>query len=117
MIMNEFLSSLTPADYLGILTVPIAPLIHEFGHWFVARLFGKTIKFEFTFGKIGPIKIPRWTWKHPDLPRDKLRLVCLAGFGLELAIIPFMPLAYQLAAVAHLMLYPFYSGSANDFKY
>jgi hypothetical protein len=42
--MDEFISSLSIADYLGVLTVPIAPLIHEFGHYVVARLFGKEME-------------------------------------------------------------------------
>jgi len=48
--------------------------------------------------------------------RGKLRLICLAGFGLEFALIPFMPLPYQVAAILHFVAYPFYAGEASDWR-
>lgn len=48
--------------------------------------------------------------------RTKLKIVCLAGFGLEFTLIPFMPLPYQVAAVIHFMAYPFYAADKSDWK-
>ncbi len=97
-------------EYASILLVPI---VHELGHYLAARLFGSRLRFTFEWGKYG---VPRWTWRWPDVDRWKLRIICLAGFGLELGIAPFMPLPYQVAAIAHFVAYPFYAGEASDFK-
>ena len=92
------------------------PLVHELGHWLAARLFGSRLRFTFEWGKLGPIPVPRWTWRWPDVPKWQLRIICLAGFGLEFAILPWMPLPYQVAAVIHFMAYPFYAGEKSDWK-
>ena len=101
-------------------TVLLIPLIHELGHWLAALAFGSRLSFTFEWGKY---YVPRWTWRWPDLVssdwmsgRNKLKLVCLAGFGVEIALIPFMPLPYQVAAVAHFIAYPFYAGESSDWK-
>lgn len=104
-------------EYASILLIP---LVHELGHWLAARLFGASLRFRFEWGKY---HVPRWTWMWPDLVssdwmsgRTKLKIVCLAGFGLEFTLIPFMPLPYQVAAVIHFMAYPFYAADKSDWK-
>jgi len=100
-------------EYASILLIP---LVHELGHWLAARLFGASLRFTFEWGRLGPIPVPRWTWAFPDVPKWQLRIICLAGFGLEFALIPFMPLPYQVAAILHFVAYPFYAGENNDWK-
>jgi len=97
-------------EYASILLIP---LVHEFGHWLAARLFGASLRFTFEWGKY---YVPRWTWKWPDVTPLQLKVICLAGFGLEFALIPFMPWAYQVAAVIHFAAYPWYAGETSDFK-
>ena len=57
-------------SYLAVLLVPI---IHEAGHFIAAKIFGQTLNFNFEWGKLGPIPIPRWTWKHPDVKEWQLK--------------------------------------------
>ena len=95
------------------LSVGLIPVVHELGHWLAARLFGASLVFSFEWGKY---YVPRWTWRWPDVTKSQLRIICLAGFGLEFAILPFMPRAYQVAAIAHFIAYPFYAGEASDWK-
>ena len=101
-------------------SVGLIPLVHELGHWLAALAFGSRLSFTFEWGKFG---VPRWTWRWPDLVssdwmsgRNKLKLVCLAGFGLELGIAPFMPLPYRVATIVHFLAYPFYAGEKSDWK-
>jgi membrane-associated protease RseP (regulator of RpoE activity) len=89
-------------------TIILIPLVHELGHWLAARLFGASLRF-YREGF-------RFLWKFPDVPKWQLRIICLAGFGLELGIAPFMPLPYQVAAVIHFIAYPFYAGESSDWK-
>ena len=89
------------------------PLVHELGHWLAARLFGSRLRFTFEWGKY---YVPRWTWQWPDVTPLQLKVICLAGFGLELALIPMMPLPYQVAAILHFWAYPFYAGEKSDWK-
>jgi len=100
-------------EYASVLLIP---LIHELGHWLAARLFGSRLSFRFEWGRLGKIPIPRWVWYWPDVPKWQLKIICLSGFGLELALIPLMPLPYQVAAIAHFIAYPFYAGEYNDWK-
>ena len=94
-------------------TILLIPLIHELGHWLAARLFGASLRFRFEWGKY---YVPRWTWRWPDVTKSQLRIICLAGFGVEIGLIPFMPRAYQVAAVIHFIAYPFYAGEKSDWK-
>lgn len=94
-------------------TVLLIPLVHELGHWLAARLFGASLRFRFEWGKY---YVPRWTWRWPDVTKSQLRIICLAGFGLEIAILPWMPLQYQVAAVLHFVAYPFYAKDKSDWK-
>ena len=97
-------------EYGSILLIP---LIHELGHWLAALAFGSRLSFAFEWGKF---YVPRWTWRWPDVERWKLRIICLAGFGVEFALIPFMPWPYQVAAIIHFIAYPFYAGESSDWK-
>lgn len=94
-------------------TILLIPIVHELGHWLAARFFGSRLSFTFEWGKF---YVPRWTWQWPDVTRNQLRIICLAGFGLEFALIPLMPLPYQVAAVIHFLAYPFYAGEKSDWK-
>ena len=100
-------------EYASILLIPI---VHELGHYVAARLCGSRLSFHFSWGILRGIPIPRWVWYWPDVTKNQLRIICLAGFGLELGIAPFMPLPYQVAAVVHLVVYPFYAGEMSDWK-
>ena len=97
-------------EYASILLIP---LVHELGHWLAARLFGSRLSFRFEWGRF---YVPRWTWRWPDVTKSQLRIICLAGFGLEFAILPFMPWPYQVAAIIHFVAYPFYAGESSDWK-
>ena len=97
-------------EYASVLLIP---LVHEAGHWLAARLFGASLRFTFEWGKFG---VPRWTWRWPDVTKSQLRIICLAGFGLEFTILPFMPRADQVAAVIHFIAYLFYAGEKSDWK-
>lgn len=94
-------------------TVLLIPLVHELGHWLAARLFGSRLRFTFEWGKY---YVPRWTWRWPDVTPLQLKVICLAGFGLEMALIPFMPLPYQVVAILHFWAYPFYAADKSDWK-
>ena len=98
---------------MAFLTVLLIPIVHELGHWLAARLFGSRLRFTFEWGKY---YVPRWTWRWPDVTPLQLKVICLAGFGVELALIPLMPLPYQVAAILHFWAYPFYAGESNDWK-
>ena len=96
-----------------MLSLLLIPIVHEFGHWLAARLFGASLTFTFEWGRF---YVPRWTWRWPDVTPLQLKVICLAGFGLEMALIPFMPLPYRVAAVAHFIAYPFYAADKSDWK-
>jgi len=94
-------------EYASILLIP---LVHELGHWLAALVFGSRLSFAFEWGKF---YVPRWTWRWPDVTPLQLKVICLAGFGMELGIAPFMPLPYQVAAILHFWAYPFYAGEKS----
>ena len=97
-------------EYASVLLIP---LVHELGHYVAALAFGSRLSFAFEWGKY---YVPRWTWRWPDVSKWQLSIICLAGFGLELGIAPFMPLPYQVAAIVHFLAYPFYAGESSDWK-
>ena len=96
--------------YLSVLLIP---LVHELGHWLAARLFWSRLSFTFEWGKF---YVPRWTWRWPDVTKSQLRIICLAGFGMEFAILPFMPWQYAAGVLIHFAAYPWYAGETSDFK-
>ena len=91
-------------------------VVHEAAHFVAALLTGNKLKFQFSFGKLGPIPIPRYTWDWPVTTKKKLRFICQAGFVAELALIPFLPWQYQITALAHFSIYPWYAGDISDFN-
>jgi hypothetical protein len=99
---------------MWLLCLPLPVLVHEAAHWMAAKVLGTSIRFEFSWGKLGKIPVPRWTWRWPDTTPLKLRVICLAGFAAEMALIPFLPLAYWVVAMVHFVLYPFYAKDNND---
>lgn len=110
---------------LILAAVSAAMVIHEGGHYLVARFFGKKLKFRFEWGRFQKIPIPRFTWIMPYLTAKwKQKAIALAGFGLELFCVPvFVALpedfgVFYLGVVAlHLIAYRFYAGDANDFSW
>jgi hypothetical protein len=92
------------------------PIIHELAHYVAALLCGSRIHFEFSLGRLGPVPVPRWTWRWPDVTPKRLRIICQAGFGLELLLVPFLPLQYGVVAVLHFLAYPHYAGDHSDFR-
>ncbi len=100
--------------------------IHEGGHYLAALLLAEEkISFSLCFGSLGKLRVPRWIWAlPPGLPRYKRLAICYAGFLGEFAagglIFSFSLLwgwIYFVGALAHLGLYPHYSGDLNDFTY
>lgn len=91
-------------------------LIHEGGHFLAALAFGKRLQFRFSWGRLGPVPVPRWTWMWPVVSREKLRVICHTGFAFEIALVPLLPWPYQLVAVAHYIAYPWYAGESSDWR-
>lgn len=104
---------------LNLLYAIILPImVHELGHFCVALLFGKVIKFNFSFGKLFGVPVPRWTWLMPHgLTLTQTKLIAQSGFALELALVPFLPVVYSVVAIIHFIAYPWYAGSSTDFKF
>ena len=96
-----------------ILSVAIAGLIHELGHYLTALTFGHHL----VFRRQGV----RFVWDMPSDTTQRQRIIALAGFGLELMFCPLLYFAgltlYPWVVVAHLMAYPFYAGDYNDFRW
>lgn len=96
-------------------------IVHEGGHFLMAKAFGQTIRFRFEWGKLfGKIPIPRGIWDMPEMEKWKQQLVAAAEFavgtGLFLTGWDFAPF-YAGVAVVHLVAYKFYAGEASDFKW
>ena len=99
----------------GIL-IALPMVLHEMGHFFVALIFGKRIRFTFAVGNFFEIPVPRATWRMPQgLTKNQQRLVSQAGFAVEFLAMPFLPWIYSAVALAHFLLYPWYAGMENDF--
>jgi len=96
----------------------LPPVIHELGHFLAALLFGKVIKFRFSFGKIKGIPVPRWVWNLPSgLTKNQIIFVTQAGFVYEFIAALFLPKVYLAVACLHFTLYPWYAGKENDFSH
>ena len=91
-------------------------IVHELGHSIAAILIGGRLEFTFAWGKLGPLKVPRWIWAWGSWTKAQTRFVCQAGFLLELGLLPFMPWPYQAVAIIHFAVYPWYAGEVTDFK-
>ena len=96
-----------------LLSVVLAPLIHELGHYLTALTFGHHL----VFRRQGF----RFIWDMPEDTEAHQRLIALSGFGVEILFAPLLYLAglwlYPWVVVVHLMAYPFYAGEANDWKW
>ena len=97
-----------------ILSVAIAGLIHEMGHYLTALTFGHHL----VFRRQGF----RFIWDMPETLTDRQKaIVAISGFVLEIVLAPFLYLAgltlYPVISIAHFCLYPLYSGEADDFKW
>ena len=94
------------------LSVAIAGLIHELGHYLTAMFLGHTLEFR----RQGF----RFIWDMPEDTEAHQRLIALAGFGAEIVFAPLLYFAglwlYPWVVAVHLMSYPFYAGDYNDFR-
>ena len=94
-----------------LLSVAIAGLIHELGHYLTAMFLGHTLEFR----RQGF----RFIWDMPNDTETHQRLIALSGFGTEILFAPLLYLAglwlYPWVVAVHLMAYPFYAGDYNDF--
>ena len=101
---------------MGIL-YGIAPLlVHEGAHYLAALICGNRLRFRFSWGQLGPVKVPRWTWRWPEASPGHIKIICQAGFLVELGLIPFFPWQYQAVAIIHFAAYPWYAGESTDFR-
>lgn len=95
----------------------LPPLVHEAAHFIAGLLCGSRIRFEFSWGQLGPVPVPRWTWQWPEgASEGKIRFICQAGFVAELALVLVAPWPYQVVALLHFIAYPWYAGESSDFK-
>lgn len=106
-----------------LLSVVFAGLIHEMGHFIIALGYGHFLQFEFSWGRLWRIPIPRYVWYMPEeLPVQAKRHVALSGFGFEILAIPIFYILidlmiYPIIVLLHLITYKFYAGADNDFKW
>lgn len=107
-----------------ILAVVLAFVAHEGGHFAAALCFGARLQFSFAWGRLWKIPVPRGVWRMPDLEPWRQRVVALAGFGAEFAFVPVLyalapglAVGYALVVLAHFWAYPWYAGTASDFKW
>lgn len=104
-----------------ILSIVFAGLIHELGHFIIALGYGHFLRFEFSWGRLWRIPIPRYVWYMPEeMSVQAKRHVALSGFVAEFLAAPilyFLLPYYPLIAFLHLMAYPFYAGEYSDFKW
>ena len=94
-----------------LLSVVLAGLIHELGHYLTALTFGHHL----VFRRQGF----RFIWDMPEDTEAHQRLIALSGFGAEIVFAPLLYFAgltlYPWVVAVHLMAYPFYAGDYNDF--
>lgn len=101
-------------------------VVHEGSHFLMAKYFGETIKFEFTFGYLfNKIPVPRGIWEMPmKFSSFEKKVVAGAGFTGEFLfsiilymLIQKMFIFYIVVAILHISAYSFYAGDASDFKW
>ena len=104
-----------------LLSIIFAGLIHELGHFIAALGYGHFLQFEFSWGRLWRIPVPRYVWYMPEEFTDRQkRHVALAGFGAEFLIAPilyFLLPYYPLVIFVHLIFYPIYAGDLSDFQW
>lgn len=96
-----------------LLSVVLAFLIHESGHFLTALCFGHKL----TFRRQGI----RYIWDMPEDTPKRQKLIALSGFGAEIVFAPLLYFAglwaYPLVVVGHLAGYSFYAGDYSDFRW
>ena len=96
-----------------ILSVAIAGLIHEMGHYLTALTFGHHL----VFRRQGF----RFIWDMPEDTPKHQRLIALSGFGAEIVFAPLLCFVglwvYPFVVVGHLVAYRFYAGEYSDWKW
>ena len=96
-----------------LLSIAMAGLIHEMGHYLTAMFLGHTLEFR----RQGI----RWIWDMPNDTPQHQRLIALSGFGAEIVFAPLLYFAglwlYPWVVAIHLMAYPFYAGECSDFQW
>ena len=96
-----------------LLSIAMAGLIHEMGHYLTAMFLGHTLEFR----RQGI----RWIWDMPEDTPQHQRLIALSGFGAEIVFAPLLYFAglwlYPWVVAVHLMAYPFYAGECSDFQW
>jgi hypothetical protein len=94
-----------------MISLLLAVIIHELGHYLTAMFLGHTLEFR----RQGF----RFIWDMPNDTTQHQRLIALSGFGTEILFVPLLYLAglwlYPWVVAVHLMAYPFYAGDYNDF--
>lgn len=108
-----------------LLSIAACAIVHECGHYFCAKAFGRTIAFRFEWGMLfGKIPVPRFIWDMPDTNIRTQRLIAASGFAAEFAVAILLWLLMDTygditlaAASIHLGLYSFYAGESSDFKW
>ena len=109
-----------------ILCAPFCLVVHEGGHYLVARYLGGKLKFHFNWGKLFDfIPVPRFTWNYPEhFAAWQRSLTAFAGFAFEVIIAVLFgmcgaawSLPYAVMVLLHLFLYPYYAGEENDFDH
>lgn len=105
----------------------ILMVTHELGHFMMALLHEKVIKFEFSLEYLlNKIPIPRFIWYMPDdLELNQKKIIAISGFGFEFiysivfycATHATFGILLIIFALVHLCLYNFYAGENNDFKW
>ncbi len=115
---SHVIKEVVAMEYVRItFLILLVPLVHEAGHFLASIIVKRPIKFYFDWDYLGKIKIPSYAWDWPARATEKqIRFICQAGFFLELGLIPFLPVAYQVAALVHFAAYPWYAGEESDFR-
>ncbi len=109
---------------LAILAAGMCLVIHETGHYAVARYLGYRLRFRFAWGRLGGVLVPRCIWDMPpEATEEHRRAIAQAGFWSEIlwaiSCVSASPWGLVTAGVAliHLGLYPWYAGTESDFRW
>ena len=112
--------------FYAFISILLCMCFHECSHQIAAMLCGKSLSFQFEYGKLFDfIYIPRFVWYMPSgLTKIQQQLIASAGFigefamgGLYLAVFRSFGYCYIVVALIHILLYKFYAGEKSDFKW
>ena len=118
--------SIAESLFYIILSGLLCCVLHEGSHFLMAKIFGETLKFEFSFGYLfNVIPIPRGVWEMPiKFNSFEKKVVAAAGFAGEFLfslvlfmLLPKVALYYIIIAIVHIVAYSFYAGDASDFQW